>query len=63
MGMSFHFGGGGTRIFSRGKSGGPKFFAVGKGGGTKFFFTYAKGGPQKIGDRPSQTDGPPPVKK
>ncbi len=31
--------------------------------GGPIFFTYAKGGPEKIGDQPSQTDAPPPGKK
>ncbi len=39
----------------------PEFFHESKGG--QNFFSYAKGGPEKIGDRPSQTDGPPPDKK
>ncbi len=47
--------------------GGPEFFEVVKGGGVVFFsgpkggpefFMYAEGGPQKIGNRPSQTDTP-----
>ena len=31
-------------------------------GGDRNFFTYAKGGQEKNGDRPSQVDGPLPVK-
>ncbi len=64
---SYHFllGGGpsvcgGTRnlVWSRGA-----VCLVGQWGGQKFFMD-AKGGPEKIGDWPSQTDGPPlPVKK
>ena len=42
--------------------GGPKFFDVGKGG-DQFFCHRQKGGPEKIGDRPSQTDAPPPPGK
>ena len=40
-----------TRVFPRKERGGPEFF------------TYAKGGPEKIGDQPSQTDAPPPPGK
>ncbi len=50
---------GGGRIFSQGQRGGQKFFPVGELG-DQIFFTYAKEGPEKIGNRPSQTDGPPP---
>ncbi len=39
--------------FFRVKEGGPIF--PGCKGGTKIFFTYAKGGPEKIGDWQSQT--------
>ncbi len=40
--------------------GGPEFFHEVKGGGTKIFRRRQRGGgPEKIGDRPSQTDGPP----
>ena len=38
---------GGIRIFPRQQIEGPEFFA------------YAEGGPEKIGDQPSQTDAPP----
>ncbi len=41
--------------------GGPESFGVVKGG--TIFFSVSKGGPEKIGDRLSQTDGPPPGKK
>ncbi len=37
---------------------GPVFFPIVKGG-DQYFFTHAKGGPEKIDDRPSQIDGPP----
>ncbi len=61
--------GGGPVFFS----GGPEFFSletkrernfftiIGKGG-TRIFFAFEEGGPQKIDDRRSQTDAPPPVK-
>ena len=52
----------GGPIFTQPK-GGPEFFPVDKGGGDQNYFTYAKGRPEKIGDQPSQTDGPPPGKK
>ena len=39
--------------------GGPEFFGEAKEGDQNFF-TYAKGGPEKIADWPSQTDAPPP---
>ena len=58
----FHHGG--TIIFlpwARPK-GGAEFFPVYKGGDQKLF-TYAKGGAERIGNRPSQTDAPPPGKK
>ncbi len=49
-------------MFWGGPRGGDQFFQWAKGG-TKFFLTYAKGGPEKIADRLSQTDAPPlPVK-
>ena len=48
----------GDQNFSRKPKGGSTFFPVGKGGDQNCF-AYAKGGgPEKIGDRPSQTDGP-----
>ncbi len=49
------------QFFHKAKGGGPEFFAVGKGG-TRIL-TYAKGGPEKIGDPRSQTDAPTPAKK
>ena len=57
---------GGTRIFWGGQSvkGGDQFFFSGPKGGGPEFFPVGKGrGPEKIGDRPSQTDGPPSGKK
>ncbi len=52
---------GGTIFFSGPKMGG-RIFSKSKRGG-KNFSPKAKGGPEEIGDRPSQTDGPPPAKK
>ncbi len=37
---------------------GPEFFGVVKGGDPEIF-AHAKGGPEKIDDQQSQTDGPP----
>ncbi len=60
-GMFFHLGGD-QNFFTR-PGGGSRFFPH-RQRGQPIFFTYAKGvGPEKIGDRPSQTDGPPPDKK
>ena len=42
--------------------GGPDFFPRMQRGDQNFF-TYAKGGPEKTGDWPLQTDGSPPGKK
>ena len=49
----------GARIFSQKPKRGSEFFLVGKGGGDQNFFAYTKGGPEKIGDQRSQTDGTP----
>ncbi len=57
MGMFFHLGGG-TKIFSRGQRGDQNFSPEAKGMDQNFTM-YAKGGPEKIADRQSQTDGPP----
>ena len=55
-----------TRIFSGWSKGGGDhfFFSVPKGVGPEYFddqnfFMDAKGGPEKNGHRPSQTDAPP----
>ncbi len=50
-------GGGGPEFFPKAK-GGPEFFPVGKGVDQNFFVYARGGGPEKIGDRPSQADGP-----
>ncbi len=65
-------GGGGDQNFLGWSKGGHQFFFSGKKGGTKiflrrqrsnFFKHMQRGGPEKIGDRQSQTDSPPlPVK-
>ncbi len=68
---SYHFlPGGGGRLFAGDQNfwgsqrGGPFFFSgtnifLRIQRGEQIFFTYAKGGPETIGGRPSQTDGPP----
>ena len=53
--MFFHLRGGVPEFFHEAKGRGPK-------NGGQNIFTYAKEGPEKIGDRPSQTDAPLPVK-
>ncbi len=60
-GMFIHLGGG-PEFFHEAK-GWTKIFPRTQRVGDQNFFTYAKGGPEKIGDRLSQTDGPPPGKK
>ncbi len=50
----------GAIIFYRLSVGRPEFFWGGQREGPVF---YAKGGPEKIGNWRSQTDGPPPGKK
>ncbi len=50
-------GGGDQNLFPKAK-GGAEFFRVGKGGTRIFPCRQRGGGPEKIGDRPSQTDSP-----
>ncbi len=55
----FSNGEGGPEIFFQKLKGGPEFFPV----WDQNFFAYEKGGPEKNGDWPSQTDAPLPLKK
>ena len=57
----FNFKRGGQNFLARAKGGGKIFCTPAEGG--QFFFACAKGGPEKIDERRSRIDGPPPRKK
>ena len=45
------------------EEGAPEFFRKAKGGGQEFFLRRQRGGPEKIGNQPSQANGTLPLKE